>query len=253
MCGRFTLTAPRQILKEWFPLFDFPDLPPRYNIAPTQDVLVVRRPVGSAGEVAWLRWGLVPHWAEDPSIGGRLINARCESVAEKPAFRTPFRQRRCLVLADGFFEWQKLPADRPKAADRPATLFADWEEPTRSRQGTLKQPFHIRLRDGRPFAFAGLWDRWERDGRVIESCTILTTEANELVRPLHDRMPVILPQEHHRAWLDATEKPRDLLLPLLRPYPSKEMMAHPVSQRVNSPRHDDPACVAALGRRQGDN
>src|SRR5262245_7474343 len=177
MCGRFTLTAPRQALKNLFPLFDFPEVPPNYNVAPTQAVLAVRVPHGQDKPApALLKWGLVPGWADDPAIGNRMINARAETAADKPSFRAAFRKRRCLVLADGFYEWQKV--------------------------GGKKQPYLIRLRGGEPFAFAGLWEHWERDGRAVESCTILTTDANGLVKPLHDRMPVILAPQDFALWLD---------------------------------------------------
>src|SRR5438067_3297187 len=167
MCGRFTLTAPREALTSLFPLFDIPDVTPSYNVAPTQAVLAVRVPAGrDKPELAALKWGLVPGWADDPAIGNRLINARAETVAEKPAFRAAFRQRRCLVLADGFFEWQKV--------------------------NGRKQPYYFGLRRGEPFAFAGLWERWDKGEIPLETCTLLTTEANTLLRPLHDRMPVIL-------------------------------------------------------------
>ena len=168
--------------------------------------------------MVWLRWGLVPAWAKDPAIGNRLINARAESAAEKPAFRAAMRRRRCLVVADGFYEWQRT---RPGEA----ALF-------------------IRLHGDRPFAFAGLWEAWEApDHSTLETCTILTTAANELVRPIHDRMPVILSASGYAAWLDpAIEDPRQLM-PLLAPYPSDEMEAQPVGDFVNSPAHDSPQCI----------
>ena len=222
MCGRFTLTDPDQALAVQFNLPLIPDLAPRYNIAPTQPVAAVR--VGSEGggrEGALLRWGLIPFWARDPSIGARLINARSETVAEKPAFRAAFRRRRCLVVADGFYEWQKVDGG--------------------------KQPFFIRLRQGRPFAFAGLWELWQgEEGPAIESCTLLTTQPNDLIRPLHDRMPVILSPHDYDLWLDPKVQQPDRLEPLLRAYPSTEMEAWAVSRRVNSPAHDDPRCIEPL-------
>lgn len=170
MCGRFTLRVPAAELVEIFRLLRRPDVQPRYNIAPTQPVAVVRR-IDRGRELSMLRWGLVPSWAKDPKIGARMINARAETVATKPAFRTALRRRRCLVPADGFYEWAKS-------------------------AGGTKQPHYITRRDGRPFAFAGLWESWDGpDGSSIESCTIVTTEANDLVGRIHDRMPVIL-SEH---------------------------------------------------------
>jgi putative SOS response-associated peptidase YedK len=218
MCGRFTLTASAQSVKSLFPLLDLAEeLEPRYNVAPTQTVLAVRAGASGKPEGVPLRWGLVPAWAEDPGIGNRLINARSETAAEKPAFRSAFRQRRCLILADGFYEWQKLPGG--------------------------KQPFYFRLREGGPFAFAGLWEHWARGGRPIESCTLLTTDANDLVRPLHDRMPVILPRERFARWLDPEFKAVPELEALLRPYPAAAMTGYPVATRVNNPRNEGPLCI----------
>jgi putative SOS response-associated peptidase YedK len=221
MCGRFTLTAPRQALKSLFPLFDLPDVPPSYNVAPTQAVLAVRVPHGQdKAEPALLKWGLVPGWADDPAIGYRLINARAETAAERPSFRSAFRRRRCLVLADGFYEWRKA--------------------------GGKKQPYLFRLAGGEPFAFAGLWEHWQRDGKVIDSCALLTTDPNELVKPLHDRMPVMLSPAVFDLWLDAKVEKGPDLHALLRPYPAKAMAAYPVSLRVNSPKNNDAGCLAPL-------
>jgi putative SOS response-associated peptidase YedK len=182
---------------------------------------VIRQAVdGTARECVALRWGLVPSWADDPAVGNRLINARAETVASKPSFRAAFRQRRCLVPADGFYEWQK--------------------------QAGKKQPFYIHLRGGGPFAFAGLWERWQGADEPIESFTIVTTEANELVRSLHERMPVILPREAYKHWLDPAYAKLEELQALLRPYPAEEMAAFPVSTRVNSPRVDDAACIVPV-------
>lgn len=231
MCGRFTLRTP---LKEVADAFD---LEPeafqradgwhkRYNIAPSQDVAAVRRHVAGGREAAWLRWGLIPPWADDPATGNRMINARSETAATKPAFRDAFRHRRCLVAADGFYEWK--------------------------RGAKPRQPYYIRLADDRPFALAGLWERWRRGDQVIQSCTILTTEANELVAALHDRMPVLLDPEQYDAWLDPAVQDPAQLEPLLVPYPAQRMTAHPVSALVNSPRHDGPECIAppAQGKTQ---
>lgn len=221
MCGRFTLRAPPSVVAEQFSLLDTPDLRPRHNIAPSQDIPVVRYPPESSlktRQLVWLRWGLVPGWAQDPAMGDRLINARAETAADKPAFRAALRRRRCLVAADGFYEWQ--------------------------RTGPRKHPYFIRLRDDRPFAFAGLWELWEGpDHKALQSCAILTTEANELMRPIHDRMPVILCPTDYDRWLDPAIQSPDRLRPLLRPYPSDQMIAHPVSTWVNNPAHDDPQCI----------
>ncbi len=226
MCGRFTLRAPASAVVEHFALSgDVPPLPPRYNIAPTQAVPVVRLDSHAQPpprrELVGLRWGLIPHWAKDPSIGSRMINARAETVAEKSAYKAALRRRRCLLAADGFYEWQKV--------------------------GGRKQPYYITLHDGGPFAFAGLWECWEGpDHSHIESCTLLTTEPNELVRPIHNRMPVLLPPDAYELWLDAGEQDPGRLLPLLRPYPAELMRAHTVSTLVNSPRNDSPDCIVQL-------
>jgi putative SOS response-associated peptidase YedK len=238
MCGRFTLRTSASVIAEQFGLFEVPGFAARFNIAPSQPVPVIRMraepPQGSVKgdspifaetkigtvprELVWLRWGLVPSWAKDPAIGSRLINARAETAAEKPAFRMAMRRRRCLIVADGFYEWQ--------------------------RGGRKKQPYFIHLREDRTFAFAGVWEAWEgADHSTLETCAILTTAANELVSPLHDRMPVILCDACCAAWLDpAVEDPRQLA-PLLRPYASDEMQAHPVGDFVNSPTHDSPRCI----------
>jgi putative SOS response-associated peptidase YedK len=221
MCGRFTLTSPVQAVASQFNLPDVPAFEPRYNIAPTQPVAAVR----ATGEamvrtLVKLHWGLIPFWAKDPEVGARLINARSETVAEKPAFREAFRRRRCLVLADGFYEWQK--------------------------QDGGKQPFYIHLHDGLPFAFAGLWERCNGPEGLVESCTLLTTQPNELMRPLHNRMPVILEPKDYDLWIDPGIRQTDLLLPLLSPYPAEQMAAFPVSRRVNNPDYDDPQCIVPL-------
>jgi putative SOS response-associated peptidase YedK len=222
MCGRFTLITPDQELAVQFNLPEVPAMPPRYNIAPTQPVAAVRLNARSgARELAWLHWGLVPSWAQDPAVGSRLINARSETVAEKPAFRAAFQRRRCLVLADGFYEWQKVDG--------------------------AKQPYYIRLRDGSPFAMAGLWEHWEGgEGSVIQSCTLLTTEPNLLIQPLHSRMPVLLAAQDYDLWLDPQVQRPERLAPLLRPYPATEMVAYPVSRRVNNPDNDDPHNIEPL-------
>jgi putative SOS response-associated peptidase YedK len=182
---------------------------PRYNIAPAQEVLAVHEsPDGR--EMTLYKWGLVPSWAKDASIGAKLINARSETVTEKPSFREAFKRRRCVIPADGFYEWQ--------------------------RAGGRKQPFFFRMRDERPFGFAGLWERWEGEGgKVINSCAILTTEANEVLRPVHDRMPVILHPDDYELWLGAEARELGLVKEMLRPYPAGEMVGYPVGWGVNSP------------------
>ncbi len=216
MCGRFTQAQIAELDREVFKLLEVPHLEPRYNVAPTQDVAVVRELEG-ARSLSLIRWGLIPHWAKDPTIGNRMINARAETVPEKPAFRDAFRLRRCLVPADGFYEWARTPRG--------------------------KQPHYLRMTDGRPFAMAGLWDRWHAPDGPIESCTIITTGPNDLVRPLHDRMPVILAPEDYEQWLDPEGNTAELAA-LLRPYPAGAMRAYPVSRFVNDPKHEGPACIA---------
>jgi putative SOS response-associated peptidase YedK len=221
MCGRYSLTTPTEALQRLFRFEGRPNLAPRYNIAPTQDAPVVRlRDGGPERELAMLRWGLIPAWAKDTTIGAKLINARTESAAEKPAFRAAFAHRRCLVLADGFYEWQVV--------DR------------------TKQPWRVTLPDGGPFAFAGLWERWQGvEGVVLQTYTILTSDANPALAALHDRMPVILAPENHEIWLDPGAK-RETLTALLGPYPADRLAWYRVSRRVNNVRNDDAACIAPL-------
>ncbi len=220
MCGRFTLRTPASELAEIFEVEARPNLAARYNIAPSQDILVTRAAGGEGAkrEFAMLRWGLVPHWAKDPAIGNRMINARAETVADKPSFRDSYRRRRCLVPADGFYEWRKSPDG-------------------------AKQPYHIRLSGDAPFAIAGLWDSWRApDGDFLETCSLITTEANSIIEPIHHRMPVILPRDAYHRWLDGQSTP-DALGALLRPYPSDDLAAFAVSPWVNNARHDDEACL----------
>jgi putative SOS response-associated peptidase YedK len=170
-----------------------------------------------------LYWGLIPKWAKDSKIGAKLINARAETVAEKPSFKSAFRKRRCLVLADGFYEWQQQENKKQK------------------------QPYYFRLNDGQPFAFAGLWEQWEDvSGEAIDSCTLLTTDANELMRPVHNRMPVILNPKDYERWLDPEVKEPEQLQPLLRPYSTQEMLAYPVSTAVNKPSNDNAECIKSI-------
>ncbi|MFO0906092.1 MAG: SOS response-associated peptidase [Pirellulales bacterium] len=217
MCGRFTLHSNPNILAAEFDLTDFPLLNPRYNIAPMQPLVALRRDDAGERTVALLKWGLVPSWADDPKIGNRMINARSETVAEKPAFRAAFRRRRCLVPADGYYEWRKV--------------------------GKGKQPYLIYDARQRPFAMAGLWEAWEApDGSVVETCTLLTTSANPRLCPLHDRMPVILAEPDRTVWLDPHAS-SPTLQALLRPAPEDVLEFHPVSTLVNSPLHESAECL----------
>jgi putative SOS response-associated peptidase YedK len=218
MCGRYTLSSPSDELALLFDLSELSPVPPRYNLAPTQEAAVVR--VAAPGEprrLDLLKWGLIPYWAQEASIGNRMINARAESVAEKPAYRWSFKKKRCLIPADGFYEWQ--------------------------RTNGAKQPFYIHMQDGRPFAFAGLWESWERGAEgAVRTCAILTTEANALVGEVHERMPVIVAPDAYDVWLDPASE-RDELIGLLGSYPEDEMEAYPVSRFVNSPSNNDPRCI----------
>lgn len=221
MCGRFTLTQSGAAIAEAFELDSVPQLVPGYNIAPTQPVPAIRATEAAQRQFDYLYWGLIPSWAKDTSMATRMINARAETVTEKPAFRTAFKRRRCLIVADGFYEWQRL--------------------------GTKKQPYYFRLNDQHPFGFAGLWEYWHSpEGDEIESCTILTTAANAVVQPVHDRMPVILNTQDYDRWLDPSVQSTEQLVSLLRPYPESEMSAYPVSAKVNSARYDGPDCIAPL-------
>ena len=223
MCGRYTLSTPADLLSDLFELETAVTVSPRFNIAPTQEVPVVRRDPDSGGRrLDLLKWGLVPFWAKEPSIGNRMINARSETVAEKPAYRASFRKRRCLVIADGFYEWQ--------ATDGP------------------KQPYFFHRIDGHPFAMAGLWDRWEKEPpSSLESFTILTTEANEVVAPIHNRMPVLLEETAFDSWLDPDFQDSESLARLLIPAPAAILQATPVSTYVNNPANEGPQCVEPLG------
>jgi putative SOS response-associated peptidase YedK len=230
MCGRYTLTVLQQQLADEFELYELEAFEPRYNIAPTQEAPIVRVAEHHKNrELVIHKWGLIPHWAKDPSIGNRMINARAETAAEKPAFRTALRRQRCLVPCSGFYEWKAL------------------DEASGRGQGSKKQPYYIRRGDERIFAFAGLWDRWRSpDGEEIGSFTILTTEPNELMRDLHNRMPVIIAREYYALWLDGATQDPAQLAPLLRPCPADELVAYPVSTRVNNPKFEDPSCIQAV-------
>lgn len=215
MCGRFARYTPLQDLARQFQATLRVELPPSYNIAPDQAVLALRERDGERELVA-LRWGLVPGWSSGPDNRYRMINARAETLASKPAYRDAFRRRRCLIPADGFYEWQR-------------------------RDDGSKQPFYLHLADRRPFAFAGLWEHWEGEDRSIDSCTIVTTAANAVVAPIHARMPVILDEAMAGRWLTASDP--NGLAALLQGLPGEGLRAYPVSTHVNAPRHDDPACL----------
>jgi putative SOS response-associated peptidase YedK len=226
MCGRYTLrTAPEDLVNLFqFAESDF-ELAPRYNIAPTQDVAAVRWNADqNQRELGFLYWGLIPFWAKDAKIGGRMINARSETIAEKPSFRHAFVKKRCLILADGFYEWQKL-------------------------AGGTKQPFYIHRQDDQPFALAGLWESWKNEGRVIESCTIITTTANETMQPLHDRMPVILSANDYDRWLDPLFQEKAALQELLKPCAADLLEAYPLSTRVNNARNQEAQCIERMESR----
>ncbi len=206
MCGRFALAYPRSSLIDWYHAVSMPQIEPRYNIAPTTDILVIRdSDKGRQGSM--MRWGLIPHWAKDSKRLPLLFNARAESLATKPMFKQAFRRQRCLVPASGFYEWQQLA------------------------EGGRKQPFYISAKDG-PLSFAGLWETATIDGIVIHSCTIITTDSSNLMRSIHDRMPVILPPEVWDTWLTSSQLPDDVLLSLLQPYSSEQMQLWEVSPAV---------------------
>jgi putative SOS response-associated peptidase YedK len=225
MCGRFTQRSKLNLLLQQFAIEDHDphyQLDPRYNIAPSQDVAVVRMINQGQRQLAMLRWGLIPSWADDPKIGYRMINARSDSVATKPSFRTAFKRRRCLIPADGFYEWKN--------------------------EGKTKQPYLIELTGGELFAFAGLWESWRGADPPIESCTIITTEANELLSELHDRMPVILSPNDYQPWLDPANEDRESLERLLDPYPASQMRYIAVSTTVNNARNEGPECIEMATR-----
>lgn len=219
MCGRFTLTVDPAELQDAYPDAKFPaQFAPRFNIAPTQPVLAI--PNDGENKADFFVWGLIPSWAKDPSIGSRLINARGETLAEKPSFRGSYKYKRCLILADGFYEWKAQPGTK------------------------VKVPHFIHLKNRQPFAFAGLWDEWNSpDGSQVRSCTIVTIEPNELMAPIHNRMPVILPHDAYAQWIDPAVRTPDSLGALIKPYPAEEMAAYPVSTLVNNPKNDLAECV----------
>jgi putative SOS response-associated peptidase YedK len=224
MCGRYTLTSSGEDLALAFDLSELPLVVPRYNMAPTQEAAVVRvLEPGGPRRLDPLKWGLIPFWAKEAAIGNKMINARAESVAEKPAYKSSFKNKRCLVAADGFYEWKK--------------------------EGKAKQPYLIRRADKKPFAFAGLWSSWrnpEQGGQPVQTFTILTTSANDLMRPLHDRMPVILDRENFDLWLDPKVQDPEALQKLLVPYAVEGFEAFPVSRVVNNPANEVADCIAPL-------
>ena len=219
MCGRFTLGVDAAELEEEFEGVAFPpQFAPRYNVAPSQPVMVI--PNDGKRTATFFIWGMIPSWAKDPSIGSRLINARGETLAEKPTFRGPFKYKRCLILADGFYEWKSTPGTK------------------------FKVPHYIRLANSKAFGFAGLWSEWQAaDGSKVRSCAIVTTAPNHLLNVIHNRMPVILPSEDHALWLDPAPRSPDDLGHLIKPFPAELMRAFAVSTLVNSPANDRAECV----------
>jgi putative SOS response-associated peptidase YedK len=220
MCGRFTLHHSTEEVIERFSVKEVSfTLTPRYNIAPSQPIAAVTEK--SPRYLEGFKWGLVPFWAKDPKIGNKMINARAETLLEKPAFKQALMRRRCLIPADGFYEWKA--------------------------EGKGKVPLHIRLRTSRLFAFAGLWEEWKSpEGELLRTCTIITSEPNDLISQIHNRMAVILKPEHESIWLDNSIKDLDELMNLLQPYPDKEMEVYPVSKRVNSPSFEDSECIRSI-------
>lgn len=225
MCGRYSLYADYRTLLERFGIeetaVEEADYSASYNIAPSQKVLAVVND-GAKNRLGLLKWGLVPPWAKDEKIGYKMINARAETVAEKPSFRQAFKKKRCIILADSFYEWR------------------------RTNEG--KTPMLIKMKSGEPFAFAGLWESWKSpEGQVVNSCTILTTEANDLMGTIHDRMPVVLSKEGEGIWLDPKVQDPDELGKLLKPFDSKKMETYEVSDAVNSPKHNGPELIEKVG------
>lgn len=219
MCGRFSLSTDLTTLKEKFQFIFADEMQPRYNIAPGQTILtVVQEEANRVGKP--MRWGLVPFWAKDHKIGYKMINARAETIHEKPSYRHSFQRKRCLILADGFYEWKK--------------------------EGAQKKPFRFQLKNREPFAFAGAWDRWSKGENTLFSCTIITTTPNDLTKDVHDRMPVILPEDAYDLWLNPDSTDTEYLKSLLLPYPSGEMESYAVSTLVNSPKNDHPAIIEPL-------
>ena len=221
MCGRFTQISPPQHYAELFGIDTDLDIAPRYNIAPSLDILACKLAPWRERVLETMHWGLIPFWAKDKKMGYRMINARAETVADKPAFRHAFKSQRCLIPADGFYEWK--PAD-------------------------AKQPYYIRRKDGEPMVFAGLWEHWDSpEGEHIDSCTIIVCDANDLLRPIHDRMPVILPSNTWDVWLLSEEESTQSLLEILNPYPYDDLEAYPVSRKVNDARNEGAELIRPIG------
>lgn len=219
MCGRYELHTHPAAIALAFGLAHAPEISSRYNIAPMTEVPVVRMNAHHERELVWLRWGLVPRRAKDPSIGSKMINARGETLAQRQSFRMAYRRHRCLLPADGFYEWMAVPGNAP----------------------ARKQPVHISMKDGRPFGLAGLCERWlSPEGEVLDTCAIITTAANALLRPMHERMPMIVAPKDYARWLDPANAAVD---DLVTPFPAERMSCHPVSTRVNAVRNDDPALI----------
>lgn len=218
MCGRFANAIPPKVIAEYFSLSDLPLFPPHWNIAPSQTVPILRQEHMGNRELIMARWGLVPHWAKDIAIGNRLINARSETAHEKPAFRKSIRSRRCIIPANGFFEWAK--------------------------KSKSKMPYYFSMKDDTPMAMAGIWDSWETpEGINLESFSILTTGANSLLAPIHDRMPVVCNPADFDLWLDRSMNIPEKLIPILQPYPSELLQSWPVLTTVNNPRNDTKECI----------
>lgn len=221
MCGRFDLHIPRELLEKIFGTPLLHNIQPHYNIVPSQQVTVIRTSPDGIRSIDSMRWGLIPSWAKDPSIGSRMVNARSETVDVKPAFRNPLKHRRCIIPANGFYEWEEV--------------------------NGKKKPLYVKMKDDTPMLLAGLWDHWKTpEGNIIESCTILTTPSNELIKPLHDRMPLVLEVASSDLWLDPKVTDPERLKPLFLPYPSDKMDMYPVSEIVNSPKNDTPECIVPL-------
>ena len=218
MCGRFVRTTAIECFAELFHALGHPKNWASFNIAPSANVLVARNNPQGTRELAALKWGLVPAWSDEPKTAYSTINARAETVAQKPAFRSAFRHRRCLIAADGFYEWHPQPDGQ-------------------------KQPYFIYLKEHVPFAFAGIWEHWAQNGKTLDSCSIIVTAANSLMQPIHERMPVILSPDQYDAWLDPAVTDPEWLQPLLVRYPSDKMQLHPVRTTVNSPRHEGPELI----------
>ena len=218
MCGRFALAKTSEEIADYFSLKQLPDLPPRYNIAPSQQIaVIIHKDEFPERKLVMMRWGLIPSWAKDEKIGYKMINARAETVSEKPAFRSAFKKRRCLIPTDGFYEW--------------------WHK------GKSKQPYFVTMKNKGLFAFAGIWDRWKSPtGEIVESCSIVTTDANSLIGKIHDRMPVIIQRESFGTWLNPVQSEIGLKQ-YMRPFSPYKMTTYPVSNMVNSPQNDSPACI----------